>query len=63
MEKKPTPEKIEKKLLNITLPAELIDRVNIVCTDKDITIQEFIADAIIDKLNLVYKERRKRPRL
>jgi hypothetical protein len=62
MEKNPT-EKAKKELLNITLPEELIDRVNIVCADKDITIQEFISDAIIDKLELVHKDRRKRPRL
>jgi hypothetical protein len=62
MEKKP-PEKTKKKLLNIMLPAELIDRVNVVCDDKDITIQEFVTDAVIDKLELIYKDRRKRPRL
>jgi hypothetical protein len=56
-------EKIEKKLLNIVLPVELIDRVNVFCVDKDITIQEFVADAIIEKLELAYRDRRKRPRL
>jgi hypothetical protein len=56
-------EKTEKKLLNIMLPVELIERVNAVCADKDITIQEFVADAIVEKLNLAYKYRRKRPRL
>lgn len=63
MENKQEPEKTKNKLLNIILPVELIDRINIVCADKDITIQEFVTDAIIDKLELVYKERRKRPRL
>ena len=56
-------EKTEKKLLNIMLPIELIERVNVVCADKDITIQEFVTDAILDRLELVYKDRRKRPRL
>ena len=56
-------EKTEKKLLNIVLPVELIERVNVVCADKDITIQEFVTDAILDRLELVYKERRKKPRL
>ena len=56
-------EKTEKKLLNIMLPIELIERVNAVCADKGITIQEFVADAILDRLELVYKERRKKPRL
>jgi len=45
------------------LPEELINRVNAVCADKDMTIQEFVTDAIIEKLELVYKERREKPRL
>ena len=45
------------------LPEELNNRVNAVCADKDITIQEFVTDAIIEKLGLVYKERREKPRL
>jgi len=45
------------------LPEELNNRVNAVCADKDMTIQEFVTDAIIEKLELVYKERREKPRL
>jgi hypothetical protein len=45
------------------LPEELINRVNAICADKDMTIQEFVTDAIIEKLELVYKERREKPRL
>jgi hypothetical protein len=45
------------------LPVELIARVNVVCADKNITIQAFVVDAIIEKLELAYKGRRKRPRL
>jgi hypothetical protein len=56
-------EKTETKLLNIMLPEELINRANAVCADQDMTIQEFVTDAIIEKLNLVYKERRKKDRL
>ena len=56
-------EKTETKLLDIILPEELINRVNAVCADQDMTIQEFATDAIIEKLNLVYKERRKKDRL
>jgi predicted DNA binding CopG/RHH family protein len=56
-------EKTEKKLLNIMLPVELIERVKAVCDDKGITIQEFVTDAILDRLELVYKDRRKKPRL
>jgi hypothetical protein len=56
-------EKTKKELLKITVPVELIDRVNVVCADKDIKIEGFITDAIIEKLELVYKDRRKRQRL
>jgi hypothetical protein len=62
MKNKP-PEKNETNQLNIMLPEELFERVQTLCADKDMTIQEFVADAIIEKLNLVYKDRRKRPRL
>ena len=55
--------KTETKLLNILLPKELIDTVNIFCADKDITIQEFVTDAMIEKLRFAYKEKRKDPRL
>ena len=56
-------EKTENKVLSIMLPEELINRVNAVCADKDMMIQEFVTDAIIEKLNLVYKERRKKGRM
>ena len=56
-------EETETKLLDIMLQEELINRINAVCADQDMTIQEFVTDAIIDKLELAYKERRKRPRL
>ena len=62
MEKKPS-EKIETNQLNIMLPDELLERVQTLCAERDMTIQEFVADAIIEKLELVYKDRRKRPRL
>ena len=62
MEKKPS-KKIKTKTINIVLPVELIDRVNIICADREISIQEFLSDAIIEKLELIYKDRRKRPRL
>lgn len=63
LENKPTPEKPPGKLLNIMLPEDLINRVNAVCADKDISIQEFVTDAIIEKLTLVHKEKRKKIRL
>lgn len=63
MEKKPTSHKTQDKILNILLPEELINRVNVVCADKNMTIQEFVTDAIIEKLELVYKDRRRKDRL
>jgi predicted DNA binding CopG/RHH family protein len=56
-------ETTKTKPINIMLPEELMERVQTLCAERDMTIQEFVTDAIIDKLKLAYKERRKRPRL
>jgi hypothetical protein len=56
-------EKIETKLLSIMLPEELLERVKSYCNEKNMTVKEFVIDAIIEKLKLAYKERRKKPRL
>jgi hypothetical protein len=45
------------------LPEELLERVNAFCAERDMNIQNFVTDAIIEKLNLVYKERRTKARL
>ena len=64
MESKPTtPEKTETKMLNTRIQKGLIKRVKVFCAEKEITIQDFVTDAIIDKLELAHKERRKKPRL
>ena len=63
MEKKPQPEITKTKPINIVLQKDLIKRINIFCTEQEITIHEFVTDAIIEKLNLVYKERRKKGRI
>ena len=63
MENKPTPEKTEAKELNIMLPEELIKRIYLLCDKRGMTIQEFVTDAIIEKLELAHKERRKKVRL
>ncbi len=63
MKKKPTPEETDPEMLNTGLPKNLIKRVKIFCDENKMTIQDFVTDAIIDKLTLVHKERRKRPRL
>ena len=63
MEKKPATENSETHMLNIRLRKELIKRVNVFCAEKEITVQDFVTDAVIEKLGLVYKERRKKSRL
>jgi len=63
MEKKPTPEKTDAKELNITLPEELMERIQTLCDERGMTIQDFATDAIIEKLQLARKERRKKRRL
>ena len=63
MKKKQTQDKTETEMLNTELPKGLIKRVKIFCDESKITIQDFVTDAIIEKLALVYKERRKKSRL
>jgi NRPS condensation-like uncharacterized protein len=63
MEKKPVTENSETHMLNIRLRKELIKRVEALCAEKEITVQDFVTDAILEKLELVYKERRKKSRL
>ena len=60
MEKKPTMENTETKTLNISLRKELIKRVEVFCAEKEITVQDFVTDAVIEKIELAYKERRKK---
>ena len=63
MKKKPTQKKTETEMLNTEMPKGLLKRVKIFCDDSKITIQDFVTDAVIEKLALVYKERRKKSRL
>jgi hypothetical protein len=63
MGNKPSDDKTESKQLKIMLHKELLERIKSFCAERSMTIQEFVTDAIIDKLKLAYKERRKRPRL
>jgi len=63
MKKNPTPEETETEMLNTRLPKNLIKRVKNFCDENEMTIHDFVTDAIIDKLTLVHKERRKRSRL
>jgi NRPS condensation-like uncharacterized protein len=57
------PEKIETKILKIMLPKELFKRVEALCAEREMTLQDFVIDAIIEKLELANKERRKKSRL
>ncbi|HAY39248.1 MAG TPA: hypothetical protein DCY53_07805 [Desulfobacteraceae bacterium] len=63
MEKKSKPEITKTKPINIMLQEDLIKRINAFCVEQEITIHEFVTDAIVEKLNLVYKERRKKGRM
>jgi hypothetical protein len=63
LEKKPSPEKTDAKELNIMLSEELIKRIYLFCDERNVTIQDFVTDAIIEKLQLAHKERRKKVRL
>jgi hypothetical protein len=55
MEKKPKSETTKSKPINIMLQEDLTKRINAFCAKQEITIHEFVTDAIIEKLNLVYK--------
>ena len=63
MKKKPTPNKTEVKMLTTRVPKVLIERVKAFCNENEMTIQDFVTDAIIEKLELANKERRKKSRL
>ena len=63
MKKKPTPNETELKMLTTRVPKVLIERVKTFCAENEMTIQDFVTDAIIEKLELVHKERRKKQRM
>ena len=47
----------------IIIPDALLDRVQAFCEKRQIDPQEFIIDAITEKLERAHRERRKKPRL
>ena len=63
MENRPPSRKTETNLLNIMMPEELLERIQTYCNERDMDVKEFVTDAIIEKLELANKERRKKPRL
>lgn len=63
MNNKLTDESSETKSLEIKMPQGLLKRVNTHCEKISIAVDEFILDAIAEKLELAYKERRRKHRL
>ena len=63
MKKNPFPDNTEIRMLTTRVPKVLIERVKAFCNENEITIQDFVNDALIEKLELVHKERRKKARL
>jgi predicted DNA binding CopG/RHH family protein len=53
----------ETQSVRIDVPQSLMLRVRNHCNKRDIPIQEFIRDALSEKLEMVHKERRRRPRV
>lgn len=63
MVKNPEDAKVEKKMINILLPEDLYKRLEVCCDENESSVQEFVTDAIIEKLELAHKERRRKHRL
>ena len=55
--------KAENEIIKTGLPNKLLKRIVVFCDNKEMSIQDFVSDAIIEKLELVHKERRKKQRL
>jgi hypothetical protein len=60
---KKTIEKTDNETVAVNIPKGLVDRMRVYCDEKNITTEEFVIDAIGEKLHRSYKEKRKRPRL
>jgi len=63
MKMKPPSERTETQIISARIPRDLKKRVKAFCDDNQMPIGDFIADAIIDKLELAHKERRRKSRL
>jgi hypothetical protein len=53
----------ETQSVRIDIPQSLMSRVHSHCRKCNITIQEFIRDALSEKLEMVHKERRRKQRV
>ena len=51
------------KRIDIKIPTKLIERIHGYCRKHNITVDNFILDAVTSKLQLANQERRKRQRL
>lgn len=49
--------------MELKLPETLVKRIQALCDKRNFNPQEFIIDAITEKLERAYKERRKKQRL
>lgn len=60
---KQTKDTADSEMVAVEIPKVLYDRVEVYCNDRNITPYEFFMDAIGEKLQRSYSEKRKRPRL
>jgi len=58
-----TPGVADKGTVCIHIPKALFDRVENFCESKDLSLEEFILDAVSEKLTAVHRERRRKQRL
>ncbi|MGB5985369.1 MAG: ribbon-helix-helix protein, CopG family [Desulfobacterales bacterium] len=49
--------------MEIEMPEGLLERIQALCEKRDMDPEEFIRDAIREKLERAHRERRKKPRL
>lgn len=57
------PRDADTQSFRIDIPQSLMSRVHNHCTKRNLTVQEFIRDALSEKLEMVHKERRRKPRV
>jgi hypothetical protein len=58
-----TPGRADKSTVCIHIPKALFDRVENFCASKNLSPEEFIFDAVSEKLTSVHRERRRKQRL
>ena len=58
-----TPGKADKSTVCIHIPKALLDRVENFCESNNLSPEEFILDAVSEKLTAVHRERRRKQRL